>query len=224
MLSLASKRVVVTGGSGALGEAVVGLALKYGADVHIFDMVQPRYSTDATFHQTDLLDTNAIAQSVQGVGPVSALFNLAGGFSMGASVHERDDAEWQKMFALNVDTLRNMVSIVVPSMLEQGGGKIVNVGAWGAMQGAGSMGAYGAAKSVVMRLTESMSEELKAQSINVNAVLPSIIDTPANRAAMPDADYSEWVSTANLANVICFLGSDDASAVHGALIPVRGLS
>ena len=223
-MSLKDKNVVVTGGAGALGQAAVSVALSQGATVHVFDVVEADVPAGATAYKVDLLDSSSIAEAVAAVGKIDALFNIAGGFSMGPLVHEQDQQEWQKMFAINVDTLRNMIAAVVPGMLDSGGGKIVNVGALGAVQGNAMMGAYGAAKGTVMRLTESLSEELKTKGINVNAVLPSIIDTPANRDAMPDADYSEWVPTEDLANVICFLGSDAAKSVHGALVPVKGLS
>jgi NAD(P)-dependent dehydrogenase (short-subunit alcohol dehydrogenase family) len=121
-----------------------------------------------------------------------------------------------------VDTLRNSLQAVVPGMVERGRGSIVNVGAMAALKGQAKMSAYVASKSVVLRLTESLSAEVRDRGVNVNAVLPSIIDTPANRAAMPDADFSRWVSPDDLANVICFLASDAARAVHGALVPVTG--
>ena len=113
---------------------------------------------------------------------------------------------------------------VVPGMIERGGGKIVNVGAFSAQKGQALMGAYGAAKGAVIRLTESMAAELRDKNINVNCVLPSIIDTPENRAAMPDADPARWVAAEDLANVIAFLASDAARAVHDAALPVTGLS
>ena len=109
-------------------------------------------------------------------------------------------------------------------LLEQQKGSIVNVGAFGAREGQGLMGAYCASKSVVMRLTETLAQELKAKGINVNAVLPTVIDTVANRSAMPENNPADWVSPDDLAAVICFLISPAAKAVHGALLPVRGLS
>jgi NAD(P)-dependent dehydrogenase (short-subunit alcohol dehydrogenase family) len=120
--------------------------------------------------------------------------------------------------------MRNAIRAAVPVLLEQQAGSIVNVGAFGAREGQGLMGAYCASKSVVMRLTETLAEELKTRGVNVNAVLPTVIDTPANRAAMPDSDPADWVSPDDLASVICFLLSPAAKAVHGALLPVRGLS
>jgi NAD(P)-dependent dehydrogenase (short-subunit alcohol dehydrogenase family) len=111
----------------------------------------------------------------------------------------------------------------VPKLRERDHASIVNIGALGALSGQAAMSAYCAAKSTVMRLTESLSEELKSDGINVNAVLPSIIDTQPNREAMPDADFDTWVSPAQLAEVICFLASERARAIHGALLPVKGL-
>jgi len=112
----------------------------------------------------------------------------------------------------------------VPVMLKAGGGNIVNIGAFAAQKGAAQMGAYVASKSAVIRLTESMAAELREKNINVNCVLPTIIDTPENRAAMPDADPKRWVSPQALAEVIVFLSSDAARAIHGAAVPVTGLT
>ena len=142
---------------------------------------------------------------------------------MGVGAAEPDDEQWNWMFRINVETLRNAVMAVVPLLRARGGGRIVNIGALGALSGQGAMSAYCSAKSTVMRLTESLSEELKGAGINVNAVLPSIIDTPPNREAMPDADFDQWVHPDQLAEVICFLASERARAVHGALLPVKGL-
>jgi NAD(P)-dependent dehydrogenase (short-subunit alcohol dehydrogenase family) len=128
------------------------------------------------------------------------------------------------MMDLNAGTVLNMARAVVPHMLETGGGRIVNVAARAGLRGTARMGAYAASKSVVIRLTEALAEELKGKGINVNCVLPSIIDTERNRADMPDADPAKWVAPADLARVIAFLASDDARAIHGAALPVEGLS
>jgi NAD(P)-dependent dehydrogenase (short-subunit alcohol dehydrogenase family) len=143
---------------------------------------------------------------------------------MGPPVHETSDALWRKMMDLNAGTVLNVARAVVPVMLAAGSGKIVNVGAMGGTVGKGNMAAYSASKAVVSRLTESMSAELREHGVNVNCVLPSIIDTPANRADMPNADHSRWVAPAALADVILFLASDKARAIHGASVPVVGLS
>ena len=177
---------------------------------------------------TNLLDPAAVAAAVDEAanrfGGIAAAVHLAGGFTMGEAVHETAAATWQRMFDLNVNTMLASAAAVVPVMRRARRGYIVNVGAIAGLRGTGRMGAYIASKSALMRLTESMSAELREEGINVNAVLPSIIDTPANRQSMPDADPTRWVAPAALAAVIGFLASDDARAVHGALIPVTGLA
>ena len=222
MNELSNKTVVVTGALGALGQAVCETAESQGAKVIRLDVVPSKNNTESIV--VDLADLSKVRQCFDQLGNIDGVVNLAGGFAMGDETWCESDEQWDQMFKLNVQTLRNTVKAAVPSLLKQQAGSIVNVGAQGAHAGQGLMSAYCASKSVVMRLTESLSEELKASGINVNAVLPSVIDTPANRAAMPDADSAAWVSTNDLANVICFLLSPAAKAVHGALIPVRGLS
>jgi NAD(P)-dependent dehydrogenase (short-subunit alcohol dehydrogenase family) len=143
---------------------------------------------------------------------------------MGEAVHETADKTWDLMWDLNVRTLLNVVRAAVPHMIGRGGGRIVNVGAFSAQKGLAQMAAYCAAKSDVIRITESMAAELREKNINVNCVLPTILDTPENRAAMPRADASKWVATQDLASVIVFLASDSAHAIHGASVPVTGLS
>lgn len=214
--------VIVTGANGALGRACVDAATAHGARVIEFDLAFDADAADR--YVVDLTKPEVIAGCLADVGAVDALLNVAGGFDMGPCVHETDDALWEHLQRLNVHTLRNMVAAVVPGMLARGRGAIVNVGALSAREGQAHMAAYVAAKSSVMRLTESMARELRQQGINVNAVLPSIIDTPANRQAMPDADFTRWVAAADLAEVMCFLASPRARAVHGALVPVSGLS
>jgi NAD(P)-dependent dehydrogenase (short-subunit alcohol dehydrogenase family) len=176
----------------------------------------------------DLLDWAAVAaaveQAVARFGGVAAAIHLAGGFTMGRAVHQTDPATWQQMFDINVGTMLSSAASVVPVMQRQKRGYIVNVGAASAQRGAAKMGAYIASKSALMRITESMAAELRDDGIHVNAVLPTIIDTPANRNAMPKADHTRWVAPAALADVIGFLASDAARSLHGALIPVSGLS
>jgi len=166
----------------------------------------------------------AFAEVQTADGGIDALCAIAGGFHMGEPVHDTAPDNWDLMHDLNVRTLLHSVRATVPDMIERGSGKIVTIGANAALKGVPGMGAYCAAKSTVMRLTESMAGELRGQSINVNCVLPSIIDTPVNRADMPDADPALWVVPSDLASVIMFLCSPQAKAIHGALIPVVGLS
>jgi NAD(P)-dependent dehydrogenase (short-subunit alcohol dehydrogenase family) len=166
----------------------------------------------------------AVEQALARFGRIDVLCNLTGGFAMGDAVHATGDSTWDFLHDMNVLTLRNTSRAIVPHMLRQGGGKIVNVGANSAQRGLAHMGAYTAAKSEVLRLTEAMAAELRAKNINVNCVLPTILDTPQNRADMPDADPARWVSPHDLAQVIAFLASDAARAIHGAAVPVTGLS
>ncbi len=217
--------VVITGAAGTLGQAAAERASAYGARVTGLDIRDVDTLPHTQRYQAlDLLDREATRAAIQQLGRIDALLNIAGGFAMGDSAADPDSEQWQQMFRLNVDTLRNTTMAVVPVMQAQQRGAIVNVGALGALQGQGSMSAYCCAKGSVMKLTESLSDELRGDNINVNAVLPSIIDTPPNREGMPDADFSTWVSPRDLAEVMCFLASPAAAAVHGALVPVRGLS
>jgi NAD(P)-dependent dehydrogenase (short-subunit alcohol dehydrogenase family) len=178
--------------------------------------------------EANLLDaTNvqaAVDQALARFKRIDVLCNIAGGFRMGSPVHETSDKDWNFLLDINARTLLNTSRAVVPGMLAAGGGKIVNIGAFAAQKGAAEMGAYVASKSAVIRLTETMAAELREKNINVNCVLPTIIDTPENRAAMPKTDPKRWVAPQALADVIVFLASDAARAVHGAALPVAGLS
>jgi NAD(P)-dependent dehydrogenase (short-subunit alcohol dehydrogenase family) len=228
-MNLNGKTVVITGANGGLGKTVAEVARTQGATLVLLDVAFPtaelqQPSAGATKFAVDLTDAEATRACFDKIGKFDAIFNLAGGFDMGPAVHEITDAQWDFLFKMNVTTLQSVIRAAVPKLIAQGRGAIVNVGALGALKGQGNMGAYCASKSVVMRLTESLSEELKNKGINVNAVLPSIIDTPRNRADMPSADFSKWVAPADLASVICFLASDAAKALHGVLLPVAGLS
>jgi NAD(P)-dependent dehydrogenase (short-subunit alcohol dehydrogenase family) len=208
------RTVLVTGAAGNLGRVVADAFRELGDNVVPLDAKTG----------TDLLDPNSVQAAVDRAGRIDVLCNIAGGFRMGSPVHETSDKDWNFLFDLNARTVLNMSRAVVPAMLKAGGGKIVNVGAFAAQKGAAQMGAYVASKSVVIRLTETMAAELREKNINVNCVLPTILDTPENRAAMPDADPKRWVAPRDLASVIVFLASDAARAIHGAALPVAGLS
>jgi NAD(P)-dependent dehydrogenase (short-subunit alcohol dehydrogenase family) len=227
--------VLITGAAGNLGRALAATFDVRGARLVLMDRRADALSSaygepGATrmFAPVDLADFDAteacVRTALSRFERIDALCNLTGGFRTGASVHEVEPTDWQFLLDINVGTLLNIVRAVVPHMLAQGGGRIVNVGAYAALKGAAHMGAYAVAKSAVIRLTESMSAELREKNINVNCVLPTVIDTPENRAAMPNADPSRWVAPADLAEVIAFLASPAARAIHGAAIPVTGLS
>ena len=234
-MTFSGKTVMVTGASGNLGRAVAAAFAAAEANLALVDRhrdkLEAAYGEEnerRLFAIADLLDqkqVDAAAASIRArYGRIDVLCNIAGGFRMGEPVHRTADADWSFLFDVNARTFLHAVRAVVPLMLEAGGGKIVSVAAFGAQKGAAKMGPYAASKDAVIRLTESMAAELREQRINVNCVLPTIIDTPENRAAMPGADPSRWVAPEDLASAILFLASDAARAVHGAALPVTGLS
>jgi len=224
------RTVMITGAAGNLGGAVAAAFAALGARLVLVDRQRAGLQEDdkTLFVQADLLDAasvrQAVDQAIARFGRIDVLCNLAGGFRMGPAVHETPAADWDFLLDLNARTVLNTARAVVPVMLEAGGGKIVSVAAFAAQKGAAQMGAYVASKSAVIRLTETMAAELREKNINVNCVLPTIIDTPENRAAMPDADPKRWVAPQDLAQAIVFLASDAARAIHGAALPVAGLS
>lgn len=228
--STPARVVMITGAAGNLGQAVADEFAERGDQLVLVDRYVPPGKGDPQrwWVAADLLDADltfaAHAQAVRRFGRIDVLCHLAGGFRMGEAVHETSAATWDFLLGINDRTLLNAARAVVPGMIEQGQGKIVTVGAFSAQKGAAGMGAYIASKSAVIRLTEALSAELKDKGINVNCVLPTIIDTPENRVAMPDADPARWVAPAALAEVIAFLASDAARAIHGAALPVTGLS
>lgn len=234
-MSFEGKTVLVTGAAGNLGRAVCAAFAAAGASLVLMDRdeqsLRSAYSASdarSLLVGADLLDAASVARGVDAAiarfGRIEALCNIAGGFRMGHPVHETPGDTWRLMIDLNAGSIINTARAVVPGMLATGAGKIVNIAAMAGLKGGADMGAYSAAKSAVIRLTESMAAELREKGINVNCVLPSIIDTPQNRAAMPDADPRSWVAPDALAEVILFLASDKARAIHGAAIPVTGLS
>ena len=221
------KVIVVTGALGALGRVVADEALARGGRVACVDHAPtqvPATSDRLELGGVDLTDPaqakKAIDAAAKHFGKLDALINIAGGFAFEA-VADGDPKTWQRMYALNVTTALNASRAAIPYLVASTAGRIVNVGAMGALQAASGMGAYAASKAGVHRLTEALAAEYKGK-ITVNAVLPSIIDTAANRASMPSADFSKWVTSKELADVILFLASDAASGVTGALLPVSG--
>jgi NAD(P)-dependent dehydrogenase (short-subunit alcohol dehydrogenase family) len=234
-MDFANQTVVVTGAAGNLGQAVANAFGDAHANLVLVNRGAERLKSvfgqeaeNRALVAADLLDRTQVQRVIdtarERFGGIDVLCNIAGGFRMGETVHETSDQTWTFLFDINVRTLLNAVRAAVPVMLEAGGGRIVNVGAFAARKGVAMMGAYCAAKSVVIRLTEAMSAELRDRNINVNCVLPTTIDTPENRASMPDADPARWVAPADLAETILFLASDGARAIHGAAVPVAGLS
>lgn len=231
-MSEAAKRVVVTGAGGALGAAVArafaasGARLVFidrSADTH--DLVKSLGSTHSFLGGVDLTDPARAQAAIDAAaawlgGGIDVLVNIAGGFRW-ETVAAGTLETWDFLYALNLKTAVCACKAVL-THLPESGGRIINVGAAATAKAAMGMGAYAASKSGVARLTEALAEELKDKGATVNAVLPSIIDTAANRAEMPSADFSRWVAPAALADVILFLASDASRAITGASIPVLG--
>ncbi len=222
------KVVLITGASGQLGRAVAHTFQDQGARLILLDRQAGALADGERVLNVmvDLADREQVVQrigeAVARMGGLHTVCHIAGGFRMGEAVHETSAATWDFLMDLNARSLLHVAAATVPLLLKHGGGQIVTVGAGAAARGGAQMGAYSAAKSALIRLTESMSAELKDQGIRVNCVLPSIIDTPDNRQSMPDADFGRWVAPQALAEVIAFLASDAARAIHGAAIPVSG--
>lgn len=224
-MELKDKIVVVTGALGSLGRAVSAAAVAAGATVVAVDVVngEPAKGVEPS-PALDLGDAEATRAALAAIaakhGRIDALVNVAGGFRWETVADGAIDT-WDKLYQLNVRTAVNASKAALPHF-PASGGRIVSIGANGAVKAGMGMGAYAASKAGVARFTEALAEELKSRNITVNAVLPSIIDTAPNRADMPDADFSTWVTPQALAEMILFLLSPRAEAVTGALIPVTG--
>lgn len=226
-----SRVFVITGAFGVLGSAVARAAAEQGARLALIDFGQaapaglPQGPDVLVLGGVDLTDANqagaALGAAADRFGGLDALINVAGGFRW-ETLEGGSWESWHRMFLMNVQTAANASRAAITHLKRSAAGRIVNVGAASAVKAAAGMGAYAASKAGVHKLTEALAEELKADGVTVNAVLPSIIDTPTNRADMPDADVAAWVAPDDLAAVMLFLASEAARAVTGALLPVTG--
>jgi NAD(P)-dependent dehydrogenase (short-subunit alcohol dehydrogenase family) len=221
------KIVVITGALGALGSVVAETARSRGARVAGIDHAPSQIAASDRRVELGGVDLSDAAQAKKAIdaaaahfGRLDVLINIAGAFAF-ETIAEGDAGTWQRMYALNVMTALNAARAAIPHLVASQAARIVNIGAVGALQAGAGMGAYAASKAGVHRLTEALAAEWKGR-ITVNAVLPSTIDTAANRASMPNADFAKWVTPQELAEAILFLASEAASGVTGALIPVPG--
>lgn len=231
-MSIEGRKLLVTGGTGALGRAVVLAALDRGAEVAATYLVaeecaaaETAFGSRAVLVQADLGSEDQTATAVDAaaaaLGGLDGIVAIAGGFDMGP-LADVDGSRFDAMMSMNARSLYHTLRAGVPHLKAAGGGSVTAIGARPAVAGAAQMAAYAASKAAVMSLVQSLSQELLASHIRVNAVLPSIIDTPANRAAMPDADHAAWVTPEALAKIILFLTSSEAAPISGALVPAYG--
>lgn len=225
---MSGKSVVVTGGFGALGRATTRLFREAGWRVAAIDLGEAPEDTPEgvlALGGVDLADFDSARAAIEKAaglhGGLHALINVAGGFRW-QTLEDGDLSAWSLLHRMNVATAATACKAALPALKASGSGAIVNVAAGAARRAAAGMGAYAASKAGVLRLTESLAEELKDHGVRVNAVSPTIIDTPQNRADMPDADFSRWVQPADLAATMLFLASDAARAVTGAELLVAG--
>lgn len=237
MFDFSGHVVLITGASGNLGQAVAEGFAQAGAHLVLVDRSPDRlplhYPALAASPDhwlavgVDVTDVEAMRQMAATAaarwGRLDALVNTVGGFKAGRPLHEAGLDQLDFLLNLNLRSTWVACQSVIPHMLAQGSGTIVNVAARASLAGGATLAAYSAAKAAVLRLTESLAAEVKTAGIRVNAVLPGTIDTPQNRKESPNADYSRWVDPAALADVILFLASDAARAIYGAGIPVYGL-
>lgn len=222
---------IVTGGTGGLGVGVVRALLEAGHDVVVTwivdeerDALPPDLVERCRLERVDVLAEDGLADLVERCEPggVWALVHLVGGYLDGAPAAGMDMAGWDRQLALNARSTALALRAALPGMVRRGGGRVVAVGSRAARRPFAGAGAYAASKAAVAALVEAASEEVKNDGVCVNCVLPSVIDTPANRAANPDADPRRWVAPRDLGEVIAFLCSREARAVTGAAIPVYG--
>lgn len=226
---LQGRKIAITGAAGGLGVAVVEAVLREGAMVAAVDYSNAAGAEKApNFHEfggVDLADTQATKKAFAAIGTtlggLDGLVNVAGAIRFG-KVEEGDLAAWDLLYNVNLRSAVASSMFALPLLQKSGHGRIVNIGSAGAIKPEPGMGAYAASKAGIDKLTQALAAELKDKGITANAVLPTIIDTPANRKDMPKADFSRWVKPEQIADLIVFLLSDKASAITGAMIPIAG--
>lgn len=233
---LAGKVALIAGGTGGLGRAVSLAFLKDGADLIVTYVIDREFAelkaaagADASRlagSKIDVTDEGAVNRLVDGIlaehGRLDVLVNTVGGYAGGAKLWESETARLDQMLALNLRSGFMLSRAVAKAMLRNGTGCIVNVAAKAALDHPAGLAAYAASKAAALALIDSLAADLQGSGVRANSILPSIIDTEANRKAMPNADFTKWPKPEDIARVILFLASDDAKVIHGAAIPVYG--
>jgi len=228
------KTVLVAGGTGGLGQAVSGAFLKEGASVHVTYRSEGEYARlkagagesvgSLNGHRADVTEEKEAAELVQKIGALDVVVNAVGGYAGGTPLWETPLETLDRMMALNVRSGFVLARCVVPVLIRRGSGVFVNVSSRAAVDHAAGGSAYAASKAAALAMMDSLAADLKGTGVRVNTVLPSIIDTEANRKAMPDADFAKWPTPEEIADVILFLSSEKSKLIHGAAIPVYGAS
>jgi NAD(P)-dependent dehydrogenase (short-subunit alcohol dehydrogenase family) len=246
--NLSGKTVLITGGTGGLGRNLIKSFLKYNPRSIIITyrsekemqllkselsagslLLQPNneFPTEIEFKQTDITKQDQINNLTSGIyekyGQIHILVNLVGGYIGGKSITELKESEWDKMMEINLKSAFLISKNILPQMIEKRYGKLVHVSSRTGIKAEGNDSAYAASKAGLIRFVESVAQDVKTYNININCILPTIIDTETNRKAMPDADYAKWVKPDDLSNVILFLCSDYSNTINGASIPTYGL-
>jgi NAD(P)-dependent dehydrogenase (short-subunit alcohol dehydrogenase family) len=222
--------VLIAGGTGALGSAVVRELLDAGYDCTVtwiaekeLERAQADYGDRASFVRADLVDPGGGAdEAVSAVDDLEAVVDLVGGFSSGPLVHETTWEDFEGMLRLNLAPAFNLARAAMPRLVERGGGAFVAVSARAALRPFAGAAGYVTSKAAVLAFIHALDADYRSNGVRANAILPSVIDTPANRADQPDADHSKWVQPAEIAKVVRHLVSDDAAVTSGAAIPVYG--
>ena len=221
--------VLVAGGTGALGSAVTRELVDAGSSCTVtwiaereLERAREDLGDSVDFVRADLLDPDGAAQAVEAVPDLEAVVNLVGGFAMTGLVHETDPDEFDRLLRLNVAPAFNLARAAMPRLVERGGGAFVAVSARAALRPFGGAAAYITAKAAVLAFVQALDADYRSKGVRANAILPSVIDTPANRADQPDADHSKWVAPQEIARVVRFLVSDESGVTSGAAIPVYG--
>ena len=235
-MTKSNRNVLITGGTGILGSAVTKAYLAQGdavavtylfeEEVERFKQFNPELSEDVTFLFANVTEEAEVQKTIEEftsqLGSLDILVNIVGGFVGGIPAAELEEDRWDFMMNLNLKSVFLCCKTAIPQMTAQSYGKIINVSARAGLKGEAGLSAYCVSKGGVRTLTESLAAEVMDSGVNVNAIMPSIMDTPMNREAMPDEEHDRWVAPADVAKVICFLTSDDATIINGAAIPVYG--
>lgn len=234
-MTLKGKVALITGGTGGLGKPVVSEFLAEGAkvictyvvnkDLRDCEPLVRKHKANFLPVKADVTEEKQVARVIKktldGFGKIDVLVNIVGAFTY-AKIVDTSEEEWDRMMSINLKSVFLCSKAVLPHMIRQNYGKIINISSRPALKGSAGVGAYAASKAGVLNLTETIADEVRGYDINVNAVLPSTIDTPGNRKSMPEADFTKWVKPEEIAKVIVFLASDDSKPISGAGIPVYG--